>query len=80
MLLVLNFVYCDMYFISKLFRLMKIIKIFIICSFIKVRNILLFERRSILLFYYLLLYKNIYVFIWSDYFMFFLFLLGEMGY
>lgn len=80
MLSVLNLVHCDMHSTSKLPQLMKIIKIPIIFySSIKVRNTLLFERRSILLSYHLPVHKNIYVYSWSDYFMFSLLLLGEMG-
>lgn len=76
---VLNLVHCDMHSTSKLPQLMKIIKIPIICSSLKVRNTLLFERRSILLSYHLPVHKIIYVYTWSDYFMFSLLLLGEMG-
>lgn len=76
---VLNLVHCDMHSTSKLPQLMKIIKILIICSSLKVRNTLLFERRSILLSYHLPVHKIIYVYTWSDYFMFSLLLLGEMG-
>lgn len=82
MLSVLNLVHYDMHSTSKLPQLMKIIKIpknTIICSSIKVRNTLLFERRSILLSYHLPVHKNIYMYTWSDYFMFSLLLLGEMG-
>lgn len=79
MLSVLNLVHYDMHSTSKLPQLMKIIKIPIICRSIKVRNTLLFEQRSILLSYDLPVHKNIYVYTWSDYFMFSLLLFGEMG-
>lgn len=82
MLSVLNLVHYDMHSTSKLPQLMKIIKIpknTIICSSIKVRNTLLFEQRSILLSYHLPVHKTIYVYTWSDYFMFSLLLFGEMG-